>query len=71
MNNITTLISSLNVSGITTLQGNLDYGGGVAINGSNSFFTPSGIITGSLGIDAVNLPNTYIKMLELAVIGVI
>ena len=61
LNNATTCISSLNVSGITTLQGNVDCGGGIALTGSDAFFTPSGIITGTLGIDAANLPNTYIN----------
>ena len=48
-------MTSLNVSGITTLQGNLDCGGGIAINGSDAFFNPFS------SIDAVNLTNTYIN----------
>ena len=55
LNNAATLISSLNVSGTTTLQGNLDCGGGIAINGSNAFFNPFGTI------DSGNLTNTYIN----------
>ena len=56
LNNSTTCISSLNVSGITTLQGNLDCGGGIAINGSNAFYNPFGTI------DAANLTNTYLNL---------
>ncbi len=33
----------------------------MAINGSNAFFTPGGIITGNNGIDAVDLSNTYLN----------
>jgi hypothetical protein len=53
-NNPATFMSTLNVSGITTLQGNLDCGGGIAITGANAFYnTPA--------VDAGNLTNTYIN----------
>ncbi len=36
LNNATTCLSSLNISGITTLSGNIDCEGGIALTGSNA-----------------------------------
>ena len=54
MNNTTTCTSSLNVPGVTTLQGNVDCGGGIAITGSNAFSNDG-------NVDASNKTNTYIN----------
>ncbi len=55
INSAHTCTSSLNVSGITTLQGNVDCGGGIAINGSDAFFS-------SGQVDAGNKINTYLNL---------
>ncbi len=54
MSTIAMFMSTLNVSGITTLQGKLDCGGGIAFTGSNAFYNTS-------SVDAENLTNTYIN----------
>ncbi len=38
----------------------MDCGGGIAINGSNAFFTPNGAAI-DVAVDAGNLTNTYLN----------
>ena len=56
LNGATPLLSTLNVSGSTTLQSNFNCGGGIAIYGSNAFYAVVDIV------DAVNQTNTCINL---------
>jgi hypothetical protein len=49
-------------------NGNVDCGGGIAINGSNAFFTPGGTVV-DLAVDAGNLTNTYINFKNAGAAG--